>query len=229
MKKKKIIVFDWETSSTNPYTCDVFQLAAVAIDPVKLEIISNSTFSSWIKPDAFERDSYYDEYKETIDWHCNKQGCSKEQFMEKIKNAVPEKIVWEQFIQYLSQYHDRQNNQNMFSSPVPAGYNVIAFDIPIINRLCKKYKNTQKDGSQNIFYIRDIKDLLHITSLWLEPTGDLKSFSMDSVRDYLGISKTGAHEALKDVQDTAEVLIRFLRLHQKLAPTIRFKDSFTNI
>ena len=226
MNNKKLICFDFETNSVDPYSCDVFQLAAVAIDPIKLEIVPNSLFNSWIKPDNMERESYYDEYKSTIDWHCKKMGLSKEDFLDKVKNSLPEKIVWEQFIQYLSNYHDRQNNQNYFSSPIPAGFNIIAFDMPIITRLCKKYKNIQKDGSQGIFYIRDIKDILHISTLWLEPIGDLKSFSMDSIRDYVGITQEGGHQAKKDVIDSAEILIRFLKLHQKLAKNLNFKNSF---
>jgi DNA polymerase III epsilon subunit-like protein len=52
---------------------------------------------------------------------------------------------------------------------------------------------------------------------------------MDNLRDYLGISKEGAHDALKDVKDCAEVLIRFMKLHRNLADKVKFKDSFKNI
>jgi DNA polymerase III epsilon subunit-like protein len=48
------------------------------------------------------------------------------------------------------------------------------------------------------------------------------------MRDYLGISKEGAHDALKDVQDCAKILIRFMKLHRRLVPKIVFKDSFFN-
>ena len=55
---------------------------------------------------------------------------------------------------------------------------------------------------------------------------DLKSYSMDSLRDYFGISKDGAHDAIKDVKDTAEIMIRFMKLHRNLASKIKFKNSF---
>lgn len=226
MIKKNLICFDFETSSVNPNRCDVFQLAAIAIDQTRLEIIPNSTFSSWVKPINFERPSYYEEYKDTIDWHCKKQNCTKDVFMRKIQDAPEEKSVWKQFIQYLSQYHDRQNNQNFFSSPIPTGFNIIDFDIPIINRLCTRYNNVQKDGSQSIFFKRDIKDVLHIASLWLSPLNELKSFSLDSIRTYMGIEVEGGHNAKKDVVDTAQILLRFLRMHTALAPRANFKNSF---
>jgi hypothetical protein len=49
---------------------------------------------------------------------------------------------------------------------------------------------------------------------------------MDNLRDYLGISKDGAHDALKDVKDSAEILIRFLKLYRNMANKVKFKDSF---
>lgn len=229
MNKKTYICFDFETDSVDPYTCNPLQLGAIAIDSDKLEIIPNSTFSSWMRPDDFNRTTYYDKNKSTLDWHCEKQNLTKDNLLSKIENSPPEKTVWEQFIQYLKQYHDRQNNQNFFSSPIPAGFNIIAFDIPIIERLCTKYKNVQKDGGQAIFYKRDIKDLLHIASLWLSPLNELKSLSMDSIRDYLGITKIGGHDAKKDVEDTAKILIRFLNLHKNYAHRFNFKNSFANV
>ena len=46
------------------------------------------------------------------------------------------------------------------------------------------------------------------------------------MRDYLGISKEGAHDAMKDVNDCAAMLIRFLRLHRNEAKKIKFRNSF---
>jgi hypothetical protein len=42
------------------------------------------------------------------------------------------------------------------------------------------------------------------------------------------LSKEGAHDALKDVKDTAEIMIRFLKLHRKLGEKVKFKGSFAN-
>jgi hypothetical protein len=48
------------------------------------------------------------------------------------------------------------------------------------------------------------------------------------MRDYLGLSKDNAHDAIKDVKDCADILIRFLRLHKDLSKKIKFKDAFKN-
>jgi DNA polymerase III epsilon subunit-like protein len=67
---------------------------------------------------------------------------------------------------------------------------------------------------------------MNLVFYWFEHNNDLKSYSMDNLRDYLGISKEGAHDALKDVKDCAEVLIRFMKLHRSLGSKVKFKDSF---
>ena len=68
---------------------------------------------------------------------------------------------------------------------------------------------------------------MNLMFYWFESNQDLKSYTLDSVRDYFGISKTGAHDALKDVKDTAELIVRFMKLHRNLGQKIKFKDSFT--
>jgi DNA polymerase III epsilon subunit-like protein len=67
---------------------------------------------------------------------------------------------------------------------------------------------------------------MNIAWLWFESVSDIKSLSLDNLRDYLGIDKTNAHDAIKDVKDCAEILIRFLRLHRTLSKKIKFKGSF---
>ena len=174
MNKKNIIVFDFETSSVDHRIADIFQIAALAVDGLKLEVIPNSYFNAWMKPDGFDEPGYYEKFKSTIDWHAKNFNCTPNDFMEKIKNSPPEKLVWEQFTKYLSNYHDRQNNQSFHSSPIPAGFNIINYDMRILERFCTKYKNVQKDGSQSLFYMRDVRDVLHMASLWLSPLNELK-------------------------------------------------------
>ena len=78
-----------------------------------------------------------------------------------------------------------------------------------------------------MFYPRDVLDIMNLVFYWFENI-NLKSYTLDNIREYLGISKDGAHDALKDVKDCANILIRFLRLHRKLGEKISFKDSFIN-
>ena len=41
----KICVFDFETDGSDPKVCSPVQIAAVIIDPIKLEIVPNLIFS----------------------------------------------------------------------------------------------------------------------------------------------------------------------------------------
>ena len=85
-----------------------------------------------------------------------------------------------------------------------------------------------KEGNTNIFYPRDVVDVLNLVFYWFSSNNELKSHSLDSLRDYFGITKEGGHDAIKDVKDTAEIMIRFLKLHKKMASKIQFKGSFAS-
>ena len=131
------------------------------------------------------------------------------------------------FTGYLEKYHMRSKKQSQFTATIAAGYNIYRFDLPIIQRMAKKYGDTNKEGNSKIFYPRDVVDMLNLVFYWFEHNADLKSYTLDNLRDYMGIDKDGAHDAIKDVKDTAAILTRFMRLHRNLAKKITFKDAFT--
>jgi DNA polymerase III epsilon subunit-like protein len=70
---------------------------------------------------------------------------------------------------------------------------------------------------------------MNVVFYWFENSNELKNYTLDNLREYLGISKEGAHDALKDVQDTANILIRFMKLHRNIAKKVKFKGSFVNV
>jgi DNA polymerase III epsilon subunit-like protein len=133
---------------------------------------------------------------------------------------------WKMFVSYLDKYHSRASKKSQFSAPIAAGYNIHRFDLKIIDRLSQKYDNTNKENTSNIFYPRDVIDVMNLVFFWFESNPDLKSYTMDSLRDYFGISKDGAHDAIKDVKDTADVMIRFMKLHRNVSSKVKFKNSF---
>ena len=133
------------------------------------------------------------------------------------------------FISYLDIYHTRSSKKTCFSAPIAAGYNINRFDLKITDRLSERYKNINKEGKSNIFYPRDVIDLMNVIFYWFEGNNELKSYSLDTVRDYFGISKEGAHDAMKDVKDTANILIRFMKLHRNTSSKVKFKGSCTNV
>jgi DNA polymerase III epsilon subunit-like protein len=227
MLTKKICVFDFETDGSNPEECSPVQLAAVIVDPIKLEIVQDSEFNVTCKPEVMEKDPEYRYETDIIDFHARVKGCSQEDIYSQWKTYSSQDVAWQSFISYLEKYHcGNRKKKTMFSAPIAAGYNINRFDMKIIGRLCRKYNNIDtKENNPNIFYPRDILDIMNLVFYWFE-NSDLKSYSLDNMRDYLGINKDGAHDALKDVRDCAEILIRFLRLHRNLSKKIKFQGSF---
>jgi DNA polymerase III epsilon subunit-like protein len=222
----KICVFDFETDGTDPSACSPVQLAAVMVDPIKLDIIPNSEFNITFKPEVLEKDPEYEYTTDVVDFHAKVAGCSKADIMDKWKNNPSQEHSWKMFVDYLDKYHSRSSRKSQFSAPIAAGYNIYRFDLPIIDRLSAKYGNTNKEGKNGIFFPRDVIDIINLMFYWFEQNSDLKSYSLDNVRDYFGISKDGAHDAVKDITDSAEIMIRFMKLHRRLASGIKFKDSF---
>lgn len=223
----KICVFDFETDGSDPTQCSPVQMASVIIDPISLSIVPNSEFNVFFKPETLENNPEYEYTTDILDFHAKVRGSSKESILADWKNYPTQEHSWQMFTEYLLKYHSRSNSKkSAFSAPIAAGYNIHRFDLKIVDRLSKKYGNIDKEGCTNIFFNRDIIDIMNLVFYWFEQNSDLKSYSMDNLRDYLGISKEGAHDALKDVIDSAEILIRFMKLHRNVASKVKFKNAF---
>lgn len=225
----KICVFDFETDGSDPRVCSPVQIAAVMIDPIKLEIMPQSEFNINFKPEVIEQDENYEYQTDILDFHAKVKGCSKDQVLSEWKQYPKQSHAWELFVNYLDKYHTRASKKSQFSAPIAAGYNIYRFDLPIVDRLSVKYNNTNKEGKSSLFFPRDVIDCINLVFYWFEHNNDLKSYSLDTIREYFGIDKDGAHDAIKDVKDTAEIIIRFMRLHRNLSSKIKFKNSFINV
>jgi DNA polymerase III epsilon subunit-like protein len=224
----KICVFDFETDGIDTKVCSPVQIAAVIIDPISLEIIPDSEFNINFKPETLEKNPEYEYQTDILDFHAKVKGVTKDDVLKEWLAYPPQAHSWNMFTQYLQKYHTRSSKKSQFSAPIAAGYNIHRFDLKIIDRLSAAYDNTNKEGSSDIFYPRDVIDIMNLIFYWFEQNNDIKSYTLDSLRDYFGISKQGAHDALKDVKDSAEILIRFMKLHRKLGTKIKFKDAFKN-
>jgi len=226
MNRNKICVFDFETDDKDPKTCSPVQLACIIVDPISLEIIPDSEFNINFKPEVMENDEKYEYTTDILDFHAKVRGCSKDDIFNEWKKYPSQQQAWKSFTNYLDKYHSRTTKKSQFSAPIACGYNINMFDLKIIDRLSTKYKNINKEGNTDLFYPRDVVDIMNLVFYWFEGNEELKSYTLDSLRDYFGITKVGAHDALKDVKDTAEIMIRFLKLHRSLASKIKFKGAF---
>lgn len=226
---QKICVFDLETDGVNPDLCSPVQIAAVMIDPNRLEIIKDSEFNINLKPSIIEDNPEYAyDDSDVLDFHAKVRGCDKNSILESWRGYQKQEHGWKMFVSYLEMYHTRSDKKSCFTAPIAAGYNINRFDLKIIDRLSIQYKTVNKEGRNNLFYPRDVIDLMNIMFYWFEGNNQLKNYTLDHVREYFGLTSDNAHDALKDVQDTAELLMRFMRLFRNLSKKIKFQGSFTN-
>lgn len=226
---QKICVFDLETDGTNPDVCSPVQIAAIMVDPNKLEIIPDSEFNITIKPDAIEENKDYNySDSDVLDFHAKVRSSTKDAVLADWHSYQKQEHGWKMFVSYLEMYHCRSNSKkSCFTAPIAAGYNINRFDLRIIDRLSKKYDNLNKEGRTSLFYPRDVIDVMNLIFFWFEGNNELKNYTLDHLREYLGIDGEGAHDALKDVKDTAAILIRFLKLHRNLSNKVKFKSAFS--
>lgn len=216
-----------ETDGKNPSVCSPVQLAAIMVDPIKLEIIDGSEFNINLRPEKLVDDTnnpYTD--SDILQWHARIRNTSPENILSEWRTYPSQEKSWQTFVNYLEKYHLRGSKKSMFSAPLASGYNIFRFDLKIIERLSSKYGNINNENTSNIFFPRDTVDVMNLIFYWFEGSKEIKNLTMDTLREYFGISNKNAHDALKDVKDTAEILIRFLKLHRKLFAKIQFRDSF---
>jgi len=185
------IVIDFETDGTNPETCQPIQIAAIVLNPRNLEQYPGAEFNSYIRPDFKSLD--------VTALEINKIK------KEDLEEAPTPKIVWKSFCKFVSQYDVIYDDEKY--KPVPVGYN-LNYDLTIANRLNKLY-------GKDIFSIFSL-DVMYMVYMWFESSNQLKSLRLDSVREKFKIPSKGAHDALRDVKDTAIILRKFLNLHREM-------------
>lgn len=156
----------------------------------------------------------------TIDWHANLKKKSAEEIVEEWRKAPGQKQVWENFSTWVNRFQTYPGKVTEFCSPIASGYNIVNYDNKITARLNAQYNI--KTMFHNIYKL----DLLDTVFYWFENSTEVNRYNMDHLRTYFGIDATDAHNAVKDVKDTARFLIKFLKLSRMVAPKVQFKDSF---
>ncbi len=198
--KQPIVVLDYETGSSDPRTTEPIQLAACVINPHNLEIDYETSFCSLMKPRNF--DALHPEALKV-------NGKT----VEMLEAAPSRDIVWADFVKWVKQLNPKGS---FWSAPIMAGYNIINFDWIIHERLCVEFGNLDKSGLQNLFSNLIKYDFMYTMWNWFEGTNDLEKYKLDVVRDYFGMSKDGAHDAMVDVEQTAQLISRFLKFQRGL-------------
>ena len=223
MNYRDIIVFDFETGSRNPHKTQPTQLAAIALHGRKLTLQPGGTFNSEIRPlsdkKAIEADLDPLEEEALQITGKNRKDLAK---------APLPKTVWKKFEDFCSKFNFRNTS---YTAPIAAGYNIIGFDLPIVERMCQVYGTTDSRGRQSVFNPIFKLDLMDMVFSWTENNKDVKSLSLDYLREYMGFpeeSKANAHDALQDVKDTANILIKFLKFQRSISQKTKFEKAFAN-
>lgn len=214
--KNTLIVYDFETvhsGKINPMTDQPIQLAAIAINSNTLEFKSDGEFNSFIRPESFAEIS-----DKSIEWHAVQRKCSPQDILDILTKAPPLGTVINNFVQYLSIYNYRKSK---FTAPIRCGANIRKYDDVIWERLRQQFNISDDEG----FHPRDSLDLLDIFFLWFESLPKPEKYNLESIRNFLGMPHTMDHDALQDCRDVGVMLVKFLKLHRRVAPTVKFEGS----
>jgi DNA polymerase III epsilon subunit-like protein len=208
MNKNEIIVMDFETTGLDTSTCEITQIAAVVVNPRRLTIVDE--FNTEVRPLDFDAISE-DALKVT---RKTKEG---------LALAPHPEQVWGDFKNFCDKYNFKKTP---YTAPIMAGYNILGYDLPILNRYAKKYGTVDnKTGKQNLFSNFMSYDLIHEVYWWHENSSDLPNIKLTTLCEWLGLDTTKAHDALYDVKNTAKIMIKFMRLKRYLFPKIKFAGS----
>lgn len=221
MSRSDLIVWDLETTGRNPNTCQVTQIAAIALDGRNLKV--KGEFNSEVQPLYFDDDEAI-----ANGWGPIEAGALKvtNKNIEDLKKAPALNVVWPKFVQFIEKYN---YSKTSWTAPVSCGYNIINYDSVILNRLCEMYGPYDKARKeQKLFHPIFKIDMMDNMYMWTENDPTVKSISMDNLRKRMGMSSENAHDALQDVRDTANILIKFLITHRAVYKKLKIDDCFTN-
>jgi|TARA_R110000824_G_scaffold53483_13_gene148100 DNA polymerase III epsilon subunit-like protein len=220
MSLRDIIVFDFETGSRNPHKTQPTQLAAIALDGRNFKV--KGKFNSEIKPILNDEKAVEMGLDPLEDEALRITGKTRTQ----LHKAPTVRSVWKKFIQFVDQYNWKGTQ---WFAPISAGFNIVGFDLIIIDRLCKEYGPYDKDRNRQKLFNPVYKiDVMDNVFMWTEGDPSVKSISMDSLRERMGLSKDNAHDALQDVKDTANIMIKFMKTHRAVYQTLKIDKAFAD-
>lgn len=217
---RDIIVFDFETGGRNPHRCQPTQIAAIALDGRNFK--PKGTFNSLMRPILDDEKAIAMGVDPVEDEALKVTRKTRE---ELAKAPLP-KTVWKKFVTFVEKYNWKGTS---FFAPIPCGFNIIGYDMHIVNRLCKEYGPWDDNRQQQKLFHQIYKiDVMDDVWLWTESDPDIKSISMDSLRERMGLSSENAHDALQDVKDTANIFIKLQKSRRAVYRNMKFDKAFAD-
>lgn len=213
------VVFDFETGGLIPGTHEVIQVAGKAYNARSLEpypVGQGGEFSSLMKP----------LHPDKLDPQALKVN---KKTVEELMAAPDQKVVWSNFVAWVNKFNRKKTK---WGAPIACGKNIRSFDLKFVEVLNDLHM--PKKGKTLLFNDRKQLDLEDFTFIWFENEPEPANDKMDTWREYFGMSTDGAHDALVDVRQTGELIMKFLKLHRNMQKRtaadgtkfIKFKGAF---
>lgn len=216
MNNRYLCCFDFETGSADKNTCQIIQIAGAIIDDRSLKVLD--TFNAWVQPD-FNAEGCE---QKTLQWHADNRKEPVETFVEFLKQQATIDLVWPKWVSWVDRYNKSSGNITSFMAPIPCGYNIVGFDIPILERYCKKYGPLDNKGNQRLLNSVFNLDIMQHFFFWTENIDDPEvktKLRLVDIRVWLGFDIdriNAAHNALEDVMDCVDILKKLFQVERFL-------------
>lgn len=222
---KSWIVFDFETAGLDTNACQLTQIAAIVLHGKKLTPVPGGIFNMEIRPE-FDDEKAIAAGFQPVDYKSLEVTRKTREGLEK---AVSAKVAWNKFTDFVNKFNTKGSS---YYAPIPVGFNINNFDLPILQRYCKLYGPCEeKTGRQKLVHQIYKVDVMDMLFHWFEDEESVKKTNMDYLREYFGFpekSKENAHNALYDVIDTANLFVEFMKYHRRHASITKFEKSFAS-
>ncbi len=217
MNYNTYIVYDFETTGRNPHTAQITQIGAMAIHSRKLSLEPNGIFNANCKPVMDP------EKQKEIGFGAIEDGALKVtgKTMEDLESYPDTKIVWEKFVSWVNKFNYKNSD---YTSPIPVGYNINGYDSHLLRRYQEMYKTPRVFN--NIWKV----DLMDTVYQFTENDPKVKRRNLGAAMDWLGFNpdqKEGAHDAIVDVRNTANIFIKLQKFIRSISETTDFSTAFS--
>lgn len=217
---RDLIVYDFETTNKNPWKCQATQLAALAIDPRTFRL--KGTFNSEIWAEMDDDKAIALGFDPTAEEALMKTRKTREM----ISAAPPLRGVWDKWCNFVNKHNWKGTS---YFAPIRCGYNILQFDDIILNKMAKVLGPWDKDYHRNTLFNTAFKfDLMDNMWAWTEGDPSVKSISMDNLRIRMNLKSTMAHDALQDVKDTANIMIKMMKTHRAVYRNLDLEKAFAD-
>lgn len=230
MNYNTYICYDLETTGPNPNYDYPIEFGAVVLNPKTLKTYKDNSgndivFESLVKiPDDFLAQAKADPAKMKSLEDALRIN---HKTFEDLEEAPDLKTVWENFINFVHSYSNKPSDA--WRLPIPVTYNGNSFDNVMINRLAKEFKTVNGNGEPLVWHKNISIDMYIEMFKNTEDNAKVTRLNLDTMRDFLGLSKDGAHTALADAYTVKYMFCRFQNKQREIMRKINPAKWFERI